>query len=86
MREHMEPFGVRSTISIHLADEGRASYQVHPIERRAVIELETTAAIFALFVSAENLHRIGQIITDAQATLAASAGPVESQALVGKAA
>jgi hypothetical protein len=90
MREHMEPLGVRTSIDIHLADEGRASYQVHPEQRRAVIALETSAANVALFVSAQNLHRIAGIIIDAQAALAAgstgSTGSAGSQALAGKAA
>jgi hypothetical protein len=50
MREHMEPLRVVTSIDIHLADEGRVTYQVHPAQRRAVIALETTAASVALDV------------------------------------
>lgn len=48
MQEHMEPLGVRSTIDIHLADEGRAWSQAYPEQGRAVVALETTAASVVL--------------------------------------
>jgi hypothetical protein len=84
MREHMEPVGVRSTINIHLADEGRAWSQAYPGQGRAVVALETTAATVTVFASAENLERMSRVISDAQAALAA--GSVVSAGLAGKAA
>jgi len=76
MREHMEPLGVVTSISIHLEDEGQLTYQVHPVQRRAVIALETTAASVALYVSAQNLDRLSRVVAQAQAALAA--GSAES--------
>lgn len=54
MREHMESLGVVTSIDIHLEDAGQVTYQVHPVQRQAVMALETTAASVALYASAQN--------------------------------
>lgn len=83
MREHMESLGVVTSIDIHLEDAGQVTYQVHPVQRQAVIALETAAASVALYVSAENLDRMRRIVADAQAVLATgSTEPGLSLALV----
>lgn len=73
MRDYMEPFGVRTDVNIHLYEEGRASFRAYPDEDRAVIKLQTTAVDFALYVDADNLRRVAQVIADAEAALMAGA-------------
>jgi len=72
MREYMEPFGVVTGVNVHLHEEGEVSFKIHPDQDRAVISLETTAVRFDLFVNRENLHRVGQVIGEAEAELSAA--------------